>query len=95
MYRIVGKKYRDLYQWDKGVRLKFDDDLENAEIHFADNKETAIRVDINEQQVIIPDELLQSGRPLDVYIYKLVNNQYYTTQWFTIPVIRRPRPENY
>lgn len=95
MYYIVGKKYKQLYQWDKGIILGFDEDLTGAQVHISDNKQQAKVIDCDSNKVQIPDELLQSGRPLDLYICKQTDGQFYTTNWYTIQVIKRPRPEDY
>lgn len=87
-----------LTQWDRGRKLRIvDDDLPAAfEVHFAPRAcKTAYVVEATSTggvaTVGIPDEALQHGRDIRVYIY--IDGK--TVKTIVMPVGRRPKPEDY
>lgn len=60
---------KELYQWDTGRQIQFDDPAV-GQAHFANKLfGRSMDVDIVDGVCTIPDELLQTGRPLHVYAW--------------------------
>lgn len=83
-----------LYQFDTGQILAFTDLTlpDTYEVHFGNTMDsgTAIPVVATSAQVAIPDSVLANGHTVFVWVY--IDG--ITTHMITIPVRRRPRPEN-
>ena len=90
MISIVGG---DLYQWDVGRSVKFQDNGINAtELHFANKGDSkAVKMQIGAEGTLIPDYLLRTGKQLCVYA---VDNGV-TVEFCVFPVTKRERPEHY
>lgn len=90
MISIIGG---DLYQWDVGRSVKFQDNgLAATELHFANKGDSkAVKMKIDAEGTHIPDYLLCTGKQLRVYAV----NDGVTVEFCIFPVTKRERPENY
>lgn len=91
-----------VYQWDFGHKLQITGSgLSVCQVHFSDKtcKETIVRmgslVNANTLEVTIPDRLLENKYTINAFIYKLEDTSGETVVHITIPVIERPRPEDF
>ena len=86
---------KELYQWDTGRQIQFDDSaVEQA--HFSNKLfGRSMDVDIVDGVCTIPDELLQTGRPLHVYAWVGTALDGYTKAEKVFPVIPRNKPSDY
>lgn len=86
-----------LYQYDKGQILRITDRIEDGtEVQFSNNNsETTVNKAINDNQVEIPDILLQENRRITAYL-KIINEDSETTiKTVVIPVKARTKPADY
>ena len=86
-----------LYQYDKGQILRITDRIEDGtEVQFSNNNsETTVNKAINDNQVEIPDILLQENRRITAYL-KIINEDSETTiKTVIIPVKARTKPADY
>lgn len=96
--RFVNPEIKNLFQWNKNIKLKFPNYEPGQEIHFSNNKETAYVLKLNENlEAQIPNELLEQTKPIEVYSYVEVpgTDTEYTKQRTTMTVIARPCPINF
>lgn len=91
-----------LTQWDYGQELQIIGlgPVQNAEIHFAleGRQEAEIQVAKIENEIIyarIPDKLLEKGRKIKAYVYLATPDYGETIKTIIMPVVRRPRPDDY
>ena len=91
-----GRKY--LWQWDRKQSIKLYDVEPNTEIHFAYGGDTSAIVVLSyiedeSGSVLcdVPDTLLQRSGMLNIYTYP----DEVTTERAQLPVLSRPRPEDY
>ena len=86
---------KELYQWDTGRQIQFDDSAV-GQAHFASKLfGRSMDVDIVDGVCTIPDELLQTGRPLHVYAWVGTALDWYTKTEKVVPVIPRNKPSDY
>lgn len=84
-----------LYQWDTGRYVVFDCETV-GQAQFANNKYgNTIDVEIKNGEARIPDELLQTGRPLRVYAVAIDTDGQQTVLERTFTVTPRNRPAGY
>ena len=89
---------KSLYQYDYGQIIKFVD-LElpySYEVHFSNRlKGTSITQIGNANGVAIPDQFLQTGLPIYVWVYLHTGQNDGETEYMvTIPVVQRAEPSN-
>jgi hypothetical protein len=85
---------KDLYQWDSCRTATVSVDCDT--VHFSNLKYgKALVVDVVSGEVIIPDELLQSGENIIAWAFVGTPENGYTRKEQTIPVVKRPRPSDY
>ena len=86
---------KELYQWDTGRQIQFDDSVVE-QAHFSNKLfGRSMDVDIVDGVCTIPDELLQTGRPLHVYAWVGTALDGYTKAEKVFPVIPRNKPSDY
>ncbi len=88
MIEIIGTA---INQWDSGRSVRVTD-VEASHVHFANQGDSkAVVMELVEEQALIPDYLLQTGKQLCVYA--VLNGV--TVESRVFPVKKRERPENY
>lgn len=86
---------KELYQWDTGRQIQFDDSAV-GQAHFSNKLfGRSMDVDIVNGVCTIPDELLQTGRPLHVYAWVGTALDGYTKTEKVFPIIPRNKPSDY
>lgn len=89
-----------LYQWDKGQRLMLHGAESGTRVDFArcdQNKAVSVYAYAEDGAVFcdIPDALLMDPDHLHGYVYEIDGDRGETVLEFMLPVIRRPKPEDY
>ncbi len=87
----------ELWQWDTGRKVVFDDETVK-QAHFQNHSSgygRTIDVDVEDGAAKIPDELLQAALPLTVYAYVGEESDGYTKVERTFAVKPRKRPAEY
>lgn len=91
-----------LTQWDYGQELQIIGlgPVKNAEVHFAleGRREAEIQTVKIENEILyarIPDKLLEKGENIKAYVYLATADHGETIKTITMPVVRRPRPDDY
>ena len=90
-----------LVQWDYGQILKIEgvDAGENPEVHFSVRHEDAVivigTVADGAIEANIPNEIIEKGEQITAYIYVANESSGKTIRSISIPVKRRPRPDDY
>ena len=86
-----------LYQYDKGQILKITDKVEDGtEVQFSNNNsETTVNKAINDNQVEIPDILLQENKKILAYLKIIKSDSETTIKTVVIPVKARTKPADY
>ena len=86
-----------LYQYDKGQILKIADPIEDGtEVQFSNNNsETTVNKAINDNQVEIPDILLQENKKILAYLKIIKSDSETTIKTVVIPVKARTKPADY
>ena len=89
-----------LYQWDRGQRLLLHGYEAGTRVDFArcnDNKAVSQYAYSEDEAVFcdIPDALLMEPNHLHGYVYEIDGDRGETVREFMLPVIRRPKPEDY
>ena len=89
-----------LYQWDRGQRLLLHGYEADTRVDFArcnDNKAVSKYAYTEDGAVFcdIPDALLMEPNHLHGYVYEIDGNRGETVREFMLPVIRRPKPDDY
>lgn len=89
-----------LYQWDKGQRLRLHGYSTGTRVDFArcnQNKSVSKYAYTEDGAVFcdIPDALLMEPNHLHGYVYVTNGSRGETAREFMLPVIRRPKPEDY
>lgn len=94
---------KTLYQWDNGQVLTVKGvDMPPAPVfHFCNRRsKTALvvspEVSGSDLKVKVPNVLLREAEPITAYLYRDTSNDGYRTMWvIKIPVVPRPRPDDY
>ena len=91
-----------LTQWDYGQELQIIGLglVQNAEVHFALEgcREARIQTVKIENEILyarIPDKLLEKGENIKAYVYLATPDHGETIKTIAMPVVRRPRPDDY
>lgn len=91
-----------LTQWDYGQELQIIGlgPVQNAEVHFALEgcREAEIQTVKIENEILyarIPDKLLEKGENIKAYVYLATADHGETIKTIAMPVVRRPRPDDY
>ena len=91
-----------LTQWDYGQELQIIGlgPIQNAEVHFAleGRREAEIQTVKIENEILyarIPDKLLEKGENIKAYVYLATPDHGETIKTIAMPVVRRPRPDDY
>lgn len=91
-----------LTQWDYGQELQIIGlgPVQNAEVHFAleGRREAEIQTVKIENEILyarIPDKLLEKGENIKAYVYLATPDHGETIKTIAMPVVRRPRPDDY
>lgn len=91
-----------LTQWDYGQELQIIGlgPVQNAEVHFAleGRREAEIQMVKIENEILyarIPDKLLEKGENIKAYVYLATPDHGETIKTIAMPVVRRPRPDDY
>lgn len=91
-----------LTQWDYGQELQIIGlgPVQNAEVHFALEgcREAEIQTVKMENEILhvrIPDKLLEKGENIKAYVYLATPDHGETIKTIAMPVVRRPRPDDY
>ena len=96
LFHFKNKEIKDLFQWSKDIVLKFDQIYAGEEAHFSNNKTNSLNKKINENgEVTIPNILLTESTPIEVYLFIIDEQEQYTKKKKILPVIARPKPEDY
>lgn len=95
-YKFANPEIKNLFQWNKNIRVVLPCAEEGQEVHFANNKETAFVLTLDENlEVQIPNELLEEAKPLEIYTYIDDGNEGFTKQRAVIDIIARPKPTEF
>lgn len=102
-YDSKGNVMEKLYQWDTGqsIRISGADTSPTTQVHFCNrlSKSTLVltpTVSNSNFIVSIPNILLQQPETIVVFLYQYTNPNSYRTTWsFQIPVIPKPKPDDY
>lgn len=96
LFQFKNKEIKDLFQWSKDIVLKFDQIYAGEEAHFSNNKTNSLnkKIDVN-GEVTIPNILLTESMPIEVYLFIKEGPEQYTKKKKILPVIARPKPEDY
>lgn len=90
-----------LVQWDYGQTLKIKGvEVEKTpEIHFSTNRKKAVivigKIVEGEIEAKIPNNLLEEGEQITAYVYVANADSGKTIRTISLPVKRRPRPDDY
>lgn len=89
-----------LYQWDKGQRIRLEGIPSTSRVDFArcsENKAVSKAAYADGGAVFcdIPDALLMEPNHLHGYVYEIDGDRGETVLEFMLPVIRRPKPDDY
>lgn len=96
MFHFKNKEIKDLFQWSRDIVLKFDPIYAGEEAHFSNNKINSLNKKIDENgEVTIPNILLTESMPIEVYLFIKEGPEQYTKKKKILPVIARPKPEDY
>lgn len=96
MFHFKNKEIKDLFQWSRDIVLKFDPIYAGEEVHFSNNKTNSLNKKINENgEVIIPNILLTESTPIEVYLFITDEQEQYIKKKKILPVIARPKLEDY
>ena len=96
LFHFKNKEIKDLFQWSKDIVLKFDQIYAGEEAHFSNNKTNSLNKKIDENgEVTIPNILLTESTPIEVYLFIKEEPEQYTKKKKILPVIARPKPEDY
>lgn len=96
MFHFKNKEIKDLFQWSRDIVLKFDPIYFGEEVHFSNNKTNSLSKKIDENgEVTIPNILLTESTPIEVYLFITDEQEQYTKKKKILPVIARPKPEDY
>ena len=96
MFHFKNKEIKDLFQWSRDIVLEFDPIYAGEEAHFSNNKINSLNKKINENgEVTIPNILLTESTPIEVYLFIKEGPEQYTKKKKILPVIARPKPEDY
>lgn len=96
MFNFKNKEIKDLFQWNRDIVLKFDPIYAGEEVHFSNNKTNSLSKKIDENgEVTIPNILLTGSTPIEVYLFIIDEQEQYTKKKKILPVIARPKPEDY
>ena len=87
---------RGLYQWDTNRKIDIEEGCDVLHLsNLPKNDENAFVVEIVDNQSTIPDELLQTGKPIFYWCYKGNSESGYTIKHGVLPVTPRPKPSDY
>lgn len=96
LFYFKNKEIKDLFQWSRDIVLKFDPIYAGEEAHFSNNKVNSLNKKIDENgEVTIPNILLTESMPIEVYLFITDEQEQYTKKKKILPVIARPKPEDY
>lgn len=96
LFHFKNKEIKDLFQWSRDIVLEFDPIYAGEEVHFSNNKTNSLNKKINEnREVTIPNILLTESTPIEVYLFIIDEQEQYTKKKKFLPVIARPKPEDY
>ena len=96
MFHFKNKEIKDLFQWDTNVVLVFEIGTPGDEVHFSNNKNNSYTYALNKNlEVQIPNFLLTKPMPIEIYLYIVDEDGSYTKKRKILPVLARPKPENY
>ena len=96
LFHFKNKEIKDLFQWSRDIVLKFDPIYAGEEAHFSNNKINSLNKKIDENgEVTIPNILLTESTPIEVYLFIIDEQEQYTKKKKILPVIARPKPEDY
>lgn len=96
MYLKIRDGRRELYQWDTNRYIEVSEDLKVDELHYS-SKYTGFSVDVPvvDNLARIPDELLQTSKPLYVYAFAGDADSGYTKYSTSFNIIKRSKPADY
>ena len=87
---------RGLYQWDTNRKIDIEEGCDVLHLsNLPKNDENAFVVEIVDNQSTIPDELLQTGKPIFYWCYKGNSESGYTIRHGVLPVTPRSKPNDY
>lgn len=101
---LVNLRVTNLFQWDVNQVLKImglDFGSSAVEVHFANKKSTSATVVLSTTPtngtvfVNIPNELMKEPYDIVAYVYKTDGTTKSTTNTVTIPIVKRPQPNDY
>lgn len=96
MFHFKNKEIKDLFQWDTNVVLVFEIGTPGDEVHFSNDKNNSYTYALNKNlEVQIPNFLLTKSMPIEIYLYIVDEDGSYTKKRRILPVLARPKPENY
>ena len=96
LFHFKNKEIKDLFQWSRDIVLKFDPIYAGEEVHFSNNKTNSLNKKIDENgEVTIPNTLLTESTPIEVYLFITDEQEQYTKKKKILPVIARPKLEDY
>ena len=102
--KVVNVRATNLFQWDVNQAIKIMGlDVGDApvEVHFCNKKSTSAVVVLSTTPsggcvyANIPNTLLREPYDIIAYVYQKDNSTQSTTNTITIPVVKRPRPNDY
>lgn len=98
MFRIYNGR-DEFWQWDLNQKLIVDDNT-CCEVHFCNSvtgevPPRPVREEGDVRVVDVPNELLQSNRPITAYVYVKNDGDCHTKKSQVFKVLTRPKPEDY
>lgn len=85
---------RPVYRYDYGITLQIEGNTEKAyEVEFCKNGVCTSPVDVVDNEILIPDELLRDDGYINVYLVVREDGARMTVASIVIPVIDRPDAE--
>lgn len=96
LFHFKNKEIKDLFQWSRDIVLEFDQIYAGEEAHFSNNKINSLNKKIDDNgEVTIPNILLTESMLIEVYLFIKEGPEQYTKKKKILPVIARPKPEDY
>lgn len=87
---------KGLYQWDTNRKIDIEEGCDVLHLsNLPKNDESAFVVEIVDNQSTIPDELLQTGKPIFYWCYKGNSESGYTIKHGVLSVTPRSKPNDY
>ena len=87
---------KGLYQWDTNRKIDIEEGCDVLHLsNLPKNDENAFVVEIVDNQSTIPDELLQTGKPIFYWCYKGNSESGYTIKHGVLSVTPRSKPNDY